>query len=1490
MIRRWDKFFSLLILTFCATLVSAQQPEQVLQFLGRHTQRPATFDKGSAEVVTYDATTRTAILSDAFNNKLTFVNIANPTAPVVSREILLTAYNGIVNGVAVRNGVVAVALEDAASKANPGKVLLFNMSGVLLSQTSVGALPDQLTFTPDGQKIVVCNEGEPLNDYVQDPEGSVSILTITNPSAPTVQTVDFRSLNGRQDSLRAMGVRIYGLNATVAQDLEPEYASVTPDGTTAYVTLQENNALAVIDIATASLVRIVPLGFKDYSRGLARTQSYTWTNRPSIGITPGGQDIKLGGFSGLWFTGFGGGGTDTTKLRFLTHPDRGPNTEPTVIRGQTRRPFALPNYQAEVVALELDRVSGQITILSRTSLFRADGTTPITGRPNLQAAGQGIAYIDEFGVDLFGNDIANDPFGGDLEGIVTDAAGTWWMVDEYRPAIYNFNSNGVLIDRYIPQGTAASVGAPAGTYGNELLPAAYAARRANRGFEAVAIEGDVLYAFIQSPLDNPDTPNDATSKASPWCRIIAFNTVSKTIVGEYLYPMFEKAFGCDKIGDAVSLGSGKFMVIERDDATGLRARKYLMEIDLKGATNLIATPPTLAQGRTIESLTFAEATALGIRPVQKKKSVYLPGAGYGNTDKPEGLARINAHTLLIVNDNDFGVGGSVLPVPPNGSITLNTASNPVFGVITFDRPNGLDASDRDNGNFVRLWPVYGMYQPDAISTFVVGGQTYIASANEGDAREWGSFVEERRIKDMTIDPSLTTAYPTLRSDAGAGRLTVVTNLGDLDGDGDYDELYTLGARSFSIWNADGNLIFDSGSEFETRTAAWYPANFNAGHTTNSRDDRSDNKGPEPEAMAMGVINDSTYAFIGCERIGHTFMYNVSDPVNARYTDYINPRNFAVTPNVTNVDNGTVGDLGCEVIAFVPASESPNGANLLLSGNEISGTMSIQQVRIARITSSPTSPVRQCLNERLTLSVVAAGPSLTYQWAKDGVDITGATAATFTVDSARTTTAGVYTCKVRSALGMVVTSSPTTVTVSTRTRITTEPRVLTQVEAGFTVNLAVQATATAGETYQWFKRGVALANSANITGATTPSLTIRALAFADTSGAYYCVVTGGCATVRSRDARVYIPQAFVTLQPRDTTVCPGDTVVLRAAGAPGGGDAAIGYQWRYYNGDNLKDGGRFSGTQSPTLRINGVRAEDARQIVCVVQGFPSRQVRFSNTVNVIVRQAPRITKQPTAPNGLREQLICEGLVFQLRALVEGEQLSYQWFRNGVAIPRATQADYSSTTPGAYVLRVSGTCGQTLLSDTVRIVPTVRPTLGTIRETLLRVKEGDSFTLTVTLAEGSQPVRYQWSLDGRAIAGATASSYTVKGTSSSDAGRYVCTATNDCGSDISAVIEVRTYRDDPTSVNEQVARISSVRVEPHPVASISYLRITADQAGTVRIIIRDMQGREVFRTTAIVAEAGDTAIMLNAATLGSAGLYNATIMAGGSTMNVPVVVAP
>ena len=394
-----NRCFFLAMSLICFTLVShvaEAQTAQVLQLLGRHTQRPATFDKGSAEVVTYDPASKTAIISDANGNKISFINVTNPANPVLIRDVLLTAYSGIVNGVAVKNGLVAVALEDATRKSNPGKVLFFDMAGVFRSSIAVGALPDMIAFTPNGQRLIVCNEAEPEVNYTFDAEGTVSIINVTNPAVPTVQTVDFRLLNGKQDSLRALGIRIYGPNATVAQDFEPEYAAISADGATAYITLQENNAIAVIDINNAALLRVTALGFKDYSKGLARSTNYPWTVRPSIGTTPAGQNISLGGLSGLWFTGYG---ADTTKLRFLTHPDRGPNGEPVTLRGQLRRPFALPNLQAEVIAIELDRTTGAYTILSRTSLFRTDGITPISGRPNLQAAGQGVAYTDELPVD-----------------------------------------------------------------------------------------------------------------------------------------------------------------------------------------------------------------------------------------------------------------------------------------------------------------------------------------------------------------------------------------------------------------------------------------------------------------------------------------------------------------------------------------------------------------------------------------------------------------------------------------------------------------------------------------------------------------------------------------------------------------------------------------------------------------------------------------------------------------------------------------------------------------------------------------------------------------------------------------------------------------------------------------------------------------------------------------------------------------------------------
>jgi hypothetical protein len=1443
--------------------------------------------------VTYDPTSRTAIVTDARNNRISYVNMANPAAPVVIRDIAMAPYGAGVNSVAVRNGLVAVAMEDIV-KSSPGRVVFFDMSGNFRSVVTVGALPDMLTFTPNGQRVIVCNEGEPEVNYTIDPEGSVSIINVTNPTAPTVQTVTFTSLNGRQDSLRAMGIRIYGPNATVAQDLEPEYAAISADGSTAYVTLQENNAIAVIDINNATLLRVMALGYKDHSRGLPRSTNFTWRNRPVLGTTPAGQTINLGGFSGLWFEGFG---ADTNKLRFITHPDRGPNAEPTVLRGQTRRPFALPNFQCEVVRFELDRVTGSFTILDRVKLTRADGVTPITGLPNLQAGAQGLAYTDELPIDLNGNDLNNDPFGADLEGISVDASGTWWMVDEYRPAIYNFTSTGRLIDRYIPAGTAASVNAAVGTYGNEALPAVYAQRRSNRGFEACAIEGDILYAFIQTSLDNPDSPTDATSKASPWCRILAFNTVTKQVVGEYLHPMFEKAGSCDKIGDAVSLGGGKFFVVERDDATGLAARKYVFEINLKGATNLLNAAALLPQGRTWETMTFAELAALGVRSVKKTKAVYLPGVGYGNVDKVEGIARINATTFAVINDNDFGVGGSILPSPPNGSITINTAADPILGLISFDIPSGLDASDRDNaagtGANIKIanYPVYGMYQPDAISAITVGGRTVLVTANEGDARDWGTFVEEVRAGAATyvIDTDLLNAWPGLKTNQLLGRLNVVNTLGDLDGDGDFDEIYALGSRSFSVWNTDGNLLFDSGSDFETRLSTIYPTNFNTGHTTNAMDDRSDNKGPEPEAIAAAVINDSAYVFVGLERIGGVFMYNITNPISGRYIDYINARNFSVTPSLANVDNGTVGDLGPEVLQYVPSNESPNGADMLLLSNEVSGTLSAFGVRVPRIVSQPAAVINHCIPDRLTLTVTATGLSLNYQWLKDGVAIAGATGGSYVVDVINGSFAGVYTCRVQSGTGLSLTTTPTTVNVFTRTRITTEPPALTQVDVNTTTTVRLVATSTAGERLQWFRGTVALTDNQKYSGVTTNALTIRNVTPADTSSLYNCVVTGGCATVRSRNARVLIPQINFTTQPLDTIVCPKDTIVLRVAAASSGGDAGVGYQWRTDDGVILRNGGRISGATSNVLRIANPEGSDSRRYICVVTGFPSTLTRFSREANVIVRTPPVITRQPVAINGLTQDTVCSGMLFQFGVLAEGTDLTYRWFRNGAPIPLAEYPTFSSREPGVYFVEVTGVCGLVTRSQSVTMSNIVQPEVGLQPPYELRLKEGASLELSITVASGSQPLNAQWAVDGQDIMGATGLTLRIPAVKLSDAGRYVCVLSNECGIDVSNVCVVTVDKVNPTSVDEEIAS-KVMRIVPTPMTETATIQVRDLAQGPATVSILDLTGKLISSVDVTIPASGSHSLSVTREMLPSAGTYVVRLRTAAGEISRLLICAP
>ena len=266
----------------------------------------------------------------------------------------------------------------------------------------------------------------------------------------------------------------------------------------------------------------------------------------------------------------------------------------------------------------------------------------------------------------------------------------------------------------------------------------------------------------------------------------------------------------------------------------------------------------------------------------------------------------------------------------NAIAKIDLATNTVvdvfsLGTVDFSGESALDPNDNGEIEITNFDNLVGFRMPDAIASFEVNGQTYIATANEGDSRGF----DEARVEDLAaaglIDPSVDIT--------GLERLEVSTVDGDTDGDGDIDVLHTFSSRSFSIFDADGNLVFDSGSDFEEIIAEIAPERFNDDDGDDG-EDRSDAKGPEPEAITIGEIGESTYAFIGLERDSGIMIYDISDPANSTFVNYIPP---------LHVDNAPAGEPALhspEVITFIPADESTTGNAQIAVSYEVSGTTAV----------------------------------------------------------------------------------------------------------------------------------------------------------------------------------------------------------------------------------------------------------------------------------------------------------------------------------------------------------------------------------------------------------------------------------------------------------------------------------------------------------------------------------------------------------------------
>ncbi|MEM6718972.1 MAG: choice-of-anchor I family protein [Bacteroidota bacterium] len=349
-------------------------------------------------------------------------------------------------------------------------------------------------------------------------------------------------------------------------------------------------------------------------------------------------------------------------------------------------------------------------------------------------------------------------------------------------------------------------------------------------------------------------------------------------------------------------------------------------IDMTGGLgNITQTDVTTA---TFTSFNAQQATleAAGIR-------IFGPGATVAQDLEPE--------YITVSDDNLF----AYVALQENNAyaivdLTTNTITNVLsFGLKDHSIPrNSLDASGETDFIFNASWPIYGMYMPDAISFYQKGGTGYIVTANEGDARDYNAFQEERKLgdSDYNLDPAVFGDIDILTLGANLGDINISNASGNTDGDPEFEEIHVYGARSFSIFEAStGNLVYDSGNDFEVITAAdaTYGGIFNASNSNNSFKNRSDNKGPEPEGVIVQEIDGSYYAFVILERVGGVMIYDVTNPANPTFLQYLNNR--GAVPGAAET-----GDLGPEGIIYVNENDSPTGTALLVISNEVSATLSI----------------------------------------------------------------------------------------------------------------------------------------------------------------------------------------------------------------------------------------------------------------------------------------------------------------------------------------------------------------------------------------------------------------------------------------------------------------------------------------------------------------------------------------------------------------------
>lgn len=562
---------------------------------------------------------------------------------------------------------------------------------------------------------------------------------------------------------------------------------------------------------------------------------------------------------------------------------------------------------------------------------------------------------------------------------------------------------------------------PLGTYETGLFDesgAEIVAAHGDRLFVVSAAAGSVSVLDYSDPtamseqfaISSDGVANSVAVRADG-LGVIAFEAPVKTDPGHLVFFDANATDAASAVLGEVTVGALPDMVaISADGTRAVVANEAEpaddFSLDPEGSISVIGLPTAIAAPaqdavRTADFHAFEEGGTATLDPAVR---VFGPTPEAGNPVS----RNLEPEYATIVGDTAYV---SLQEANAIAEVDLVTAT------VTAIRPlepidyatHALDPSDRDGGISIRSFAgLKGLPMPDGIASYTVGGQTYLVTANEGDAREWGTYVEGARVKDLgkggRAPVCADSPAAAFTGDADLGRLNVTTASGLDTTKNCYSELYSFGTRSFSIWTPDGERVFDSGSDFEEITAAANPSFFNANHTESNLEGRSDDKGPEPESVALGTLSGRTYAFVGLERVGGIMVYDITSPDSTSFVTYLNNRDFAVS--VDGADDpsavlSSAGDLGPEGVTFIPAASSATGTPLLAVANEVSGTTTLFSITDA-LALTNTVPPTVTGNADVTRTLTATSgewnldATYAYQWLRDGQPISGATAATYQV--------------------------------------------------------------------------------------------------------------------------------------------------------------------------------------------------------------------------------------------------------------------------------------------------------------------------------------------------------------------------------------------------------------------------------------------------------------------------------------------------------------